>query len=214
MGFRIPINFNSPYKARTITEFWQRWHISLSSWLRDYLYIPLGGNRIGKIRTYINLMLTMLLGGLWHGASWRMVIWGGIQGVALAVERFFKIPQWVAKNKWYKIIGILITFHIFTFSMLFFRPQSTEISLDIMDQILNYFHGEVFFQFITGYPVVFGLIVLGFITHYLPNKLDEYSQKIIGNMPVIGKALLLAVVIWLVAQFKSADIQPFIYFQF
>ena len=98
LGFRLPINFNSPYKAKSITELWQRWHISLSSWLRDYLYIPLGGNRKGPKRTYVNLLITMLLGGFWHGASWRMVIWGFIQGAALAIERFFKIPKKIEKS--------------------------------------------------------------------------------------------------------------------
>ena len=81
LGFRFPMNFNSPYKADSITDFWHRWHISLSTWLRDYLYISLGGNRKGKARTYINLCLTMLLGGLWHGASWNFVIWGGFHGM-------------------------------------------------------------------------------------------------------------------------------------
>jgi alginate O-acetyltransferase complex protein AlgI len=87
LGFRMPQNFNSPYKAVSITDFWRRWHISLSSWLRDYLYIPLGGNRLGPVRTYVNLFLTMLLGGLWHGANWTFVLWGGYHGVLLALER-------------------------------------------------------------------------------------------------------------------------------
>ncbi|MBU1908693.1 MAG: hypothetical protein KJ726_01445, partial [Verrucomicrobia bacterium] len=87
LGFRMPQNFNSPYKAVSITDFWRRWHISLSSWLRDYLYIPLGGSRLGPGRTYVNLFLTMLLGGLWHGANWTFVLWGGYHGVLLALER-------------------------------------------------------------------------------------------------------------------------------
>ena len=87
LGFRFPINFNSPYKSDSVTDFWHRWHISLSTWLRDYLYISLGGNRKGKLRTYINLVLTMLLGGLWHGASWNFVVWGGLHGVALALHK-------------------------------------------------------------------------------------------------------------------------------
>lgn len=90
LGFRFPMNFNSPYKADSITDFWHRWHISLSTWLRDYLYISLGGNRKGKARTYINLCLTMLLGGLWHGASWNFVIWGGFHGIALAAQKFWR----------------------------------------------------------------------------------------------------------------------------
>jgi alginate O-acetyltransferase complex protein AlgI len=86
-GIRIPQNFDAPYRAVSITDFWRRWHISLSSWLRDYLYIPLGGNRVGAVRTYANLLVTMVLGGLWHGANWTFVIWGGYHGLLLALER-------------------------------------------------------------------------------------------------------------------------------
>lgn len=99
LGFRLPINFNSPYQSGSIQEFWRRWHISLSSWLRDYLYISMGGNRRGKFRTYINLLITMLLGGLWHGASWRFVVWGALHGVALAIDRMLKhAKQWVRRK--------------------------------------------------------------------------------------------------------------------
>ncbi len=89
LGFRFNINFDSPYRSATITEFWRRWHISLSSWLRDYLYIPLGGSRRGRLRTYLNLLITMLLGGLWHGASLRFILWGGMHGVALALHKLY-----------------------------------------------------------------------------------------------------------------------------
>ncbi len=95
LGYRLPINFNSPYIAATFSEFWQRWHISLSRWLRDYLYIPLGGNRRGRVRTYANLLIVMLLGGLWHGAAWTFIVWGLMHGVALAVERFVGVERLV-----------------------------------------------------------------------------------------------------------------------
>src|SRR5438874_3612571 len=88
-GIELPWNFDRPYRSASPTEFWRRWNITLSSWLRDYLYIPLGGNRKGKIRTYVNLMITMLLAGLWHGANWNFVLWGGLQGTYLVVERIF-----------------------------------------------------------------------------------------------------------------------------
>jgi D-alanyl-lipoteichoic acid acyltransferase DltB (MBOAT superfamily) len=215
LGFQLPMNFNAPYKAKTITEFWQRWHISLSSWLRDYLYIPLGGNRKGNARTYINLMLTMLLGGLWHGASWRFVVWGGWHGLALAVERFFNIPKWIKnQNRVVKIIGVLITLHVWAFSMIFFRAQSYEAGIEVINQIIHYFHFEVFLQFVESYTLVFILIVIGYLSHYVPQKMEDAVQKFITNLPLLGKAFLIAAVIWLVAQFKAADIQPFIYFQF
>src|SRR6185369_5311298 len=90
LGFVLPENFRYPYAAIGFTDFWRRWHITLSSWLRDYLYIPLGGNRRGEFRTYFNLMMTMLLGGLWHGASWTFVVWGALHGIYLCVEKWFK----------------------------------------------------------------------------------------------------------------------------
>ena len=214
LGFKLPINFNSPYKAASITEFWQRWHISLSSWLRDYLYIGLGGNRKGQIRTYVNLILTMLLGGLWHGASWRMVIWGLIQGFALAVERKLGIKKWTEKSTLNHIIGFLVTFNLFTFTLLFFRAQSHKDALDMILQMWNYFHPEVFLQFVEGYTLVFVLVVIGYLTHFTPQSWEEKIQVFITKLPFIWKALLIAAVIWIVAQFKSADIQPFIYFQF
>ncbi|MCZ7602324.1 MAG: MBOAT family O-acyltransferase [Melioribacteraceae bacterium] len=215
LGFKLPMNFNAPYKAKTITEFWQRWHISLSTWLRDYLYISLGGNRKGNTRTYINLMLTMLLGGLWHGASWRFVIWGAWHGLALAVERFFNLPKWISKqNIIIKILSVFITLHVWALSMIFFRVQEYNTGFEMLNQIIHYFHFEVLFQFIEGYTLVFILIVIGYVSHYIPEKWEDAIQKIITNLPLIGKAILITIVIWLVAQFKASDIQPFIYFQF
>ena len=123
MGFDLGINFNFPYKARNITDFWRRWHISLSSWLRDYLYIPLGGNRKGKVRMYINLFITMFLGGLWHGASWKFVFWGACHGLALAVHKAFKknmldkIPDKLPSNS----ISWVVTFIFVIFLWIFFR---------------------------------------------------------------------------------------------
>ncbi len=215
MGFRLPVNFNAPYKAKSVTEFWRRWHISLSSWLRDYLYIPLGGNRKGKVRTYYNLMMTMLLGGLWHGASWRFVLWGGIHGVALAIERLLNYPKWLEKKNFLlKIVGVIITFHVWAFSMIFFRAQSYKIAFDMLHQITHYFHAEVFPQFISAYPVVVGLFVIGMLTHFLPEKWEEWMKVTLGKSNIFLQALYLVIVIWIVVQFKSSDIQPFIYFQF
>ncbi len=125
-GFRFPENFNSPYKSRSITEFWRRWHISLSSFLRDYLYIPLGGNRLGGGRTYVNLMTVMLIGGLWHGASWNFVVWGGIHGLMLAFERlmgrkpfFGGLPGWVR---------LVFTFIILLITWVFFRAENFDVA--------------------------------------------------------------------------------------
>ncbi len=214
MGFRLPDNFNAPYKAATITEFWRRWHITLSRWLKDYLYISLGGNRKGKWKMYRNLFLTMLIGGLWHGANWRFVLWGGMHGLFLAIEKIFNIPEKIDKNKVVRIFAVIFTFHLFLFTMIFFRAQSYQASFDMLSQILFYFQPEVFWQWVTGYPVIVILMIIGFVTHYTPKSFDDKIRDILTIMPMWAQAMILAVVILIVMQFKSADIQPFIYFQF
>jgi D-alanyl-lipoteichoic acid acyltransferase DltB (MBOAT superfamily) len=116
-------NFAQPYLATNITDFWRRWHISLSTWLRDYLYIPLGGNRKGRARTYVNLMLTMLLGGLWHGASWTFVVWGGLHGVCLAVHKAW-LDRRAPTTRAGGLLGALVTFHLVCLAWIFFRAES------------------------------------------------------------------------------------------
>jgi alginate O-acetyltransferase complex protein AlgI len=124
MGFHFMVNFRQPYLAESIQDFWRRWHISLSTWLRDYLYIPLGGNRNGEVQTYRNLMLTMLLGGLWHGANWTFVVWGGLHGASLAVERKFGLDGPGGRSVLGKWVRRIIIFHVVCLSWIFFRAQS------------------------------------------------------------------------------------------
>lgn len=218
LGFRFPMNFNSPYKSDSVTEFWHRWHISLSTWLRDYLYISLGGNRKGKIRTYINLILTMLLGGLWHGASWNFVVWGGLHGVALAVHKF--IRSILGREKNYKSSGIkkffavIITFHFVCFCWIFFRNTTFDGSVTMIKQIFSSFHPELFGQLVSGYWKVFLLMALGFVLHWCPDRWQNTCSNTVTRMPLIMQALLIIIVIFIVIQIKSSDIQPFIYFQF
>src|SRR3954454_21071246 len=133
LGYQLPQNFNRPYLALSLQDFWRRWHMTLSRWLRDYLYIPLGGNRKGRAKTYRNIMITMLLGGLWHGAAWTFVIWGGIHGTAMSVERWtrehfrsFHVPAWVA---W------LITFHVVCLAWIFFRSPDLHTAFEMIGQI-------------------------------------------------------------------------------
>lgn len=125
LGYRLPVNFNGPYKSASVVEFWRRWHITLSHFLRDHLYIPLGGNRKGEVRRYVNLFATMLLGGLWHGAAWTFVIWGGLHGLGLTVNHFW--AKWGPKN-WFagrrKVIAIGLTFAFTTIAWVFFRAES------------------------------------------------------------------------------------------
>ena len=141
MGFRLPVNFNSPYKALHLGEFWKRWHISLSTWLKDYLYIPLGGNRRGEFRTNINLMITMLLGGLWHGASWQFVIWGGLNGIGLLIyKQWRKIIPFKGNHTWpVRFYAIFLTFNFITFTRIWFRGESMRQVDEMIHQIVHAF---------------------------------------------------------------------------
>lgn len=215
MGFTIPPNFLTPYKSQSITEFWRRWHISLSSWLRDYLYISLGGNRKGKIRTYVNLFLTMLIGGLWHGASWKFVVWGGLHGVILAIERFFKQFIKVPDNRFTRIICILLTFHFVAFCWIFFRANTFELAADVISNIGNLtFAPSEWLSILEGYKNVFILMGIGYLMHFLPEKLVNTVKAGFNNIPLFVKAILAALVFWLIFATASSGPQPFIYFQF
>ncbi|MDR2563700.1 MAG: MBOAT family protein [Prevotellaceae bacterium] len=220
LGFRFNINFDSPYKSASITEFWRRWHISLSSWLRDYLYISLGGNRKGKIRTYINLAATMLLGGLWHGASLRFLCWGALHGIALAAHKFLMsiFPQLKSTGAEMKpparIVGMILTFHLVCLSWIFFRADSFELAISMIKQIFTFFHAELLPGLLESYPAVFVLMSIGFAMHFTPAKIEKSCEQIVIRLPLLWKAAALAGTIALVMQVKSSEIQAFIYFQF
>ena len=218
LGFRFNINFDSPYKSASITEFWRRWHISLSSWLRDYLYISLGGNRKGKIRTYINLFLTMLLGGLWHGANWNFIIWGGLNGIGLAAHKFMRV-FWGNDTKtpskgishWF---GVFFTFHFVMLAWIFFRNASLDDCWTMLSQIFGNFQSQIFWQVLSGYKLVFIFIFIGYLLHFSPIKFENYFKNKFINLPMLCKALVVIVLIYIIVQVKSSDVQPFIYFQF
>jgi len=216
LGYQLPLNFNSPYKAESITDFWRRWHISLSSWLKDYLYISLGGNRKGKIRTYINLLMTMLLGGLWHGAHLRFIIWGGLHGIALAFHKmwiaFTPFNDW--ENKVYRFFAIFITFHFVCFAWIFFRATDLSSVSDMLYRIVFHFNGQLFPDFLHSHVHVVGILLLGFVAHWLPTRWKYNVQSAFIRSPMIVKVLASVAVAIVVYQAKSADIQPFIYFQF
>ncbi|MCD8261696.1 MAG: MBOAT family protein [Bacteroides sp.] len=218
LGFHFNINFDSPYQSASITEFWRRWHISLSSWLKDYLYISLGGNRKGRFRQYINLFITMLLGGLWHGASWNFVVWGALHGTALACHKMWM--EFTGRKKGEKSIGIrrvggtIITFHFVCFCWIFFRNTEFSGSMDMIRQIFTNFHPELFPQLVTGYWKVMLFMTLGFLLHLAPSSWEQKAGKAVISLPLAGKALLLVALIYFMIQVKSSEIQPFIYFQF
>ncbi|SHH60560.1 D-alanyl-lipoteichoic acid acyltransferase DltB, MBOAT superfamily [Chryseolinea serpens] len=213
LGFHFNINFDSPYQSRNIIEFWRRWHISLSSWLRDYLYISLGGNRKGKLRTYLNLMITMLLGGLWHGASWRFLIWGGLHGGALAFHKYITERVDLSWRGW-RIAGVVITFHFVCFCWIFFRAPDLDTVGQMLAQIVTHFKPQIFFDFIAGYKGVVLLMLLGYALHFMPKRFEFSAEEIITRLPLVGQAACLTAVIVLVLQMKMAGVQPFIYFQF
>ena len=216
LGFRLPVNFNSPYKASSITDFWKRWHISLSSWLRDYLYIPLGGNRKGKFRTGLNLMITMLLGGLWHGASLRFIIWGGLHGAGLVIDKIRNaIFGEKGSNKTIaRLAGIFITFNFVSFCWIFFRSDSMDNIATMLRQICFSFSPGTFISLMPVYGQVLIMILTGYLLHFLPEKVKESYRGLFIRTPVAGQLvfiLLLAVALW---QMRTTDIMPFIYFRF
>ena len=220
LGFRFPKNFDAPYKSATITEFWRRWHISLSSWLRDYLYISLGGNRRGRVRQYVNLLLTMVLGGLWHGAAVRFVLWGTLHGVALALHKVWLTVVPRAKmlgsdmHPLWRVVGVVFTFHVVCLGWLLFRASDMANFWAILSNITHNFDLSVLPQFVGGYRAVVLLVVVGYAMHYLPSRWCEALHRRVATSSFVVQALLLTATIWLVMQVKSTDIQPFIYFQF
>jgi D-alanyl-lipoteichoic acid acyltransferase DltB (MBOAT superfamily) len=223
LGFRLPINFNSPYKAVNITEFWHRWHISLSSWLRDYLYIPLGGNRKGELRKNINLLITMLLGGLWHGAHLRFIIWGGIHGITLVIHK-----QWTRLMKYFNpnykqlhtrsrtgnFLSVFFTFHVVTFAWIFFRAQNMHKAKQMISQIFTKFNFDLIPKIIASYQEIFGIILIGFILHWLPDNFKEKYRGWFIKTPLAVKIIIVILVVFIIYQVKEAAIQPFIYFKF
>jgi D-alanyl-lipoteichoic acid acyltransferase DltB (MBOAT superfamily) len=204
------INFRQPYLAESLQDFWRRWHISLSSWLRDYLYIPLGGSRLGSIRTYANLMITMLLGGLWHGANWTFVVWGGIHGAGLAMERLSGL---VGSHVFRSILGRwirrVIIFHLVCFAWIFFRSPSFGMAWGFLAGL-----GDWQWKSVYGLALLFlmaHVIVLLFIDLHLEHSGGEY---LLEKRPLIARVtcgLLLCVFITL---FGANQTNAFIYFQF
>jgi alginate O-acetyltransferase complex protein AlgI len=215
MGFQLSVNFRTPYQSASITEFWRRWHISLSTWLRDYLYISMGGNRKGKFRMYFNLFMTMLLGGLWHGASWKFLIWGALHGVILAIERIFKEFVKMPKNLVIRFLGWLFAFHFVIFCWIFFRAKDFTLALDVINNIGKLDWSPTNWQsVIMGYQNVFLVMAIGYIWHFLPAKIMDYLKIAFDKMPIVFKAALLALTFWVVYATASSGPQPFIYFQF
>lgn len=218
LGFRFKDNFNSPFKAQSPTEFWHRWHISLSTWLRDYVYIPLGGNRCSRTRRDFNQMATMVVGGLWHGASWMYVIWGTLHGLLLIIHksmrRWFPSMPDADTPAWRKALNVFVTFNLVVIIFMFFRSRSLEHVQQMTGQIFNDFHLSVAPQFISGYLMIVLAMVVGYAMHFTPSRWTARLKKSYEATPLILQAVILVIVLMVIIQVRQSDIVPFIYLQY
>lgn len=263
MGFRLPENFNSPYKALNCGDFWKRWHISLSSFLKDYLYIPLGGNRKGSVTSFvftgiiiggmliafasltitlivaglvvissvlayfipsvnrniitnINIMLTMLIGGLWHGASWKFVIWGGLNGLGIVFYKYWRrISPWEKVNNRISVIWkIALTFTFITYTRIYFRGESMEHIEQWYNQVAGNMDWGNALNVLMAYRLVFMVMLLGYISHWLPYRTKGRIAEFYGRSHISVKVIAAVFTGVLCYQAYSASFQPFIYFQF
>ena len=262
MGFTLVQNFNSPYKASSVGEFWKRWHMSLSSWLKDYLYIPLGGNRSGSVASYllifaglfgfaltatsslvsyllagvvlvflllyqfipafrrgfntnVNLMLTMLLGGLWHGASWNFMVWGGLNGLGLLAHkqwsriRPYRVEGWMVRG-----LGVLITLLFITFTRIWFRAPDWSTAMSIVNQLSTGWNVIPSLAMLAAWWRPALILTMGFAIHWIPERHKAWYRDRFANFNPVLLAVISLASILLAYQFMAAESQPFIYFQF
>jgi D-alanyl-lipoteichoic acid acyltransferase DltB (MBOAT superfamily) len=260
MGFELLPNFNSPYKANSVADFWRRWHKSLGSWLKDYLYIPLGGNKSGGIGTYIattfififlffilqwyaliyiylgltllliipffrkflhrdlNLLITMVVGGLWHGASENFVIWGAMNGAALIFYNYWKKISPYENKTWWIVHfwKLFITFNFITFTRIWFRLDGENEPMQLLNHVWNHFDFKwnTFVTVLSTYQAVFWIMLGGFFVHWLPEKIKNYWEKAFAKLPILVQAVSVAIILFLVYQAVSDTFKPFVYFQF
>ncbi|MGE5227735.1 MAG: MBOAT family O-acyltransferase [Planctomycetaceae bacterium] len=216
LGFRFPQNFDRPYSARSIQEFWRRWHMTLSRWLRDYLYIPLGGNRKGRVRTYVNLMVTMLLGGLWHGAAWHFVVWGGLHGAYLAVGQWKRErraqgllaePPDTPGVAWLQRLG---AFALVCLAWAFFRADSVATAVQLLGRILT---GWSTPTVLITVPVLLA-IGIGLAAQYAPHAAGDRVKDWLADLQPVTLGLVLAAVLFVITTLGPRGVAPFIYFQF
>ena len=220
LGFKLPKNFNKPYFAISPSDFWRRWHISLSSWLRDYLYIPLGGSKKSELRTYSNLVIVMFLGGLWHGASWNFVIWGILHGSYLGIHRFLsiKLPfltnNRFIKSKIGKIISILITQYLIFLAWIPFRIHDFDAMLYSIEKFIFIdLQSEMIIPFISTNKFEIGLIILFMILHLYSFKNNNLIKKI-SKMSLKKWTIFLLIIVIAIVTFYNGNPEDFIYFKF
>jgi D-alanyl-lipoteichoic acid acyltransferase DltB (MBOAT superfamily) len=214
LGLQLPINFDRPYQSDSLQNFWRRWHISLSSWLRDYLYIPLGGSRGGSWGTYRNLIITMLLGGLWHGAAWNFVIWGAMHGVMLMFTRMWQ--RWRKSRGlnferwwWYRPLMMVLTFHFVCLTWIMFRVSTLEQAGAVIARIFAGAGG------LTNLAPTVGLaLAAGYAVHLSPQRWKERGVTLFARAPILVQALILVGIVWALREVATSQVVPFIYFQF
>jgi alginate O-acetyltransferase complex protein AlgI len=210
LGYQFPQNFNQPYRALTVQDFWRRWHMTLSSWLRDYLYIPLGGSRGSHIALYRNIMITMALGGLWHGASFNFVIWGLLHGLALVLERLLGVTGQPNTRRAFAPISWVITLHFICFSWVFFRAPSFEHALTYLTTLVT---GDAIWS-TTVTPLVACMLMMGAMTHVIPTRWSDELVMAYDRASTAFKIAVPSLGILLVAVAAPSGVPPFIYFQF
>lgn len=215
LGFSLPTNFRFPYAAIGFSDFWRRWHITLSTWLRDYLYIPLGGNRKGNVRTYVNLMGTMLLGGLWHGASWNFVIWGGLHGLYLSVERLLRKSRSQLdeiSNIWFKFSLGLLTYVLVNITWVFFRAKDLSSSMNIISSMFGFAPEDAKTPLPTLYIVEVVVVISSLVTaHWLMR--NTTLESVYAKTPTWLITAILAIMAFMVIITQGKG-NAFIYFQF
>ena len=207
LGYSFPRNFDQPYRANSMQQFWRRWHISLSSWLRDYLYVPLGGGKKGLVSSCINVFITMLLGGLWHGAAWTFVAWGALHGGVQVAERIGR-EIFGGRKILPTVIGVLITFHIVCLGWILFRAESWDLAVGMLEGLGRFQPA----QMVT--PLLLALIVGGLAMHWLPPRAIEGVAVRLKTAPSLTLAILVGIAFLLVEAVRPDGVAPFIYFQF
>jgi len=209
LGIKLPPNFNVPYAAENIADFWRRWHITLSNWLRDYLYFSLPGKRL-KFFSYANLVITMVIGGLWHGASWNFVLWGALHGLGLAVVRLWQTWRGMTKaTGFWRYFYIFLTFHYVTFAWIFFRAPDFETAWSILQRI-----GSLTVSFANVSPELGMILGIGLLAHYVPKKWYEFSLNLYARAPFYAQAALLAALVIGIQYVARTGAAPFIYQRF
>lgn len=208
LGYKFPLNFNQPYRAASLKDFWNRWHISLSRWLRDYVYIPLGGSRVSEKRTYTNLLITMGLGGLWHGASWNFITWGFLHGFGLVVEKRYRLDK-ASEKPSRKFLHAFLVFNFVCLAWIFFRAETFAKSFEILGQMFDFSKPVTKLT-----PFYVSLFLIGMSFHFVKPLREWNIQDRYLKLPALAYAFIFAVMITLITALMPEGIAPFIYFRF